>query len=63
MTDEINLIRKIRTYGWKVKKVVLQNQRRYELYKEGFERIERGLKEERYFEVVCISVTVSSTTE
>ena len=36
-----------------MKKVVLRTNYGM-VYKEGFERIDRGLKEERYFEVVCI---------
>ena len=54
MTDEIKFNSKNKNIRMEGEEGSPQNQLRYELYKEGFERIERGLKEERYFEVVCI---------
>ena len=54
MTDEIKFNSKSKNIRMEGEEGSPQNQLRYELYKEGFERIEKGLKEERYFEVVCI---------
>lgn len=54
MNDEIKFNSKNKNIRIEGEEGSPQSKLRYELYKEGFERIDRGLKEERYFEVVCI---------